>query len=309
MSGIKPRRHARILGNPLVGILGNPPILSAEVETVIYRHAADGKTYGHEFGKNVQAHLNKNGTVTLRHAKGKPLWEPFGDKPFLVNPPGGKKAKRAKRKRRSAPHRKAKARRQKRAAHRQRAMEAQTDMARRKRSRSRKGRRRNSRAVVVHRTVARRSGRRRIHRNPPFSFRGLTDLAIGGAVDGVKNVAGSLSGRLVCDFTGIDKASMMGLGVRALTGFGLGLATEMLLGRGQGRAVLSGALADIAVAQLKDASIPYVSSAFADWSISAMPSAFAAYPRRQALPAGNRGMSAYPQRYGEPANPWAIYAQ
>lgn len=293
-----------MLGNPLVGIIGNPPMLSAEVETVIYRHAADGKTYGHEFGKGVRAQLNKNGTVTLSHARGKPLWEPFGEKPFLVNPPGHTKSTRAKRTRRRAPHRTAKRRRQKTAAHSSRAMEAQTHMARRKK-RSSKGRRRGH-AVAIRTNPHRRS--RRVHRNPPFSLRGLGDLAIGGAMDGVKNVAGSLGGRLVCDLTSIDKASMMGLGVRALTGFGLGLAAEMILGRGQGRAVLSGALADIAVGQLREANIPRVSTALADWSISAMPSAFAAYPRgRAALPAGNR-LNAYP-RYGEPANPWAIYAQ
>lgn len=289
------RRQVRILGNPLVGILGNPPVLSRQVETVIYRHADDGQTYGHDFGKGVNARLNKDGTVTLTHQKGKRLWEPFEERPYLVNPP-----KRAKRKRRRAPHRSATRRAKTKAAHRRSAAqkEAQRHMARK--SRRKKGRSR-SKAVAINRPQ-----HRHVRRNPGFSLRAIPLFVMGSVMDGGQILAGKTVARLVPDLVGVDKNSPAGMGVQALTGLGAGLALEFLLGRGRGRLVFGAALAGLGEQWLKGANVPYLSTALSDWSVSAMPSAFAGYPRRRAL-AGYPGPR--PGMAGADQNPWAVYAQ
>lgn len=311
------RRHrGRVRANPLVGMLGNPPTLSRGVERIVYQHAADGKRYGHDFGPDVKAQLNRDGSVTISHRQGKKLWKRFGEQEFLVNPP-----KRAKRSSRRAPQRQA----QRRARIKAATLKEAESMARkrgRKSARRRSGARRRGRSVVVHsnapRSLARRRGR--IRRNPPSSQlltgRGLLGFGVEAVKLGASNLAGKTAGRLACDLTKIDKSSVEGMGVQVLTGFGLGILAEFLLGRGMGAAIAGGAVSSVGEQLLKDQNIPYVSTALSEWTPSPFPSAFAAYPTRRALPAvasaaPRRQLNAYPRFAGVPARnqPWAVYSQ
>lgn len=57
----------------------NPPdeLFGEEVYAVWYRHADDDNPYVHEFGRGVVMQAERDGTVTLRHRGGKPLWREF----------------------------------------------------------------------------------------------------------------------------------------------------------------------------------------------------------------------------------------
>lgn len=310
-------RRGRIRENPLVGLLGNPPTLSRGVERIVYQHAADGKRYGHDFGPDVRAQLNRDGSVTIAHRQGKKLWKRFGEQEFLVNPP-----KRAKRSSRRAPQRQARRQARKQAAIPQEA-ERMARKRGRKSARRRSGARRRSRsrAAVVHsnapRSIARRRGGR-IRRNPPssalFTGRGLIGFGMDAVKIGLSNTAGKTAGRVAADLVKIDKSTPAGMGVQLVTGFGLGLLAEFLLGRGMGAAIASGSVSSIAEQLIKDNNVPYAATALSEWAPSPFPSAFAAYPRRHALPAAvaaRPGVNAYPRFAGVPARnqPWAVYSQ
>lgn len=312
------KRRGRLRDNPLVGLLGNPPTLSRGVERIVYQHAADGQRYGHDFGPDVRAQLNRDGSVTLSHRQGKQLWQRFGEKPFLVNPP----PPRAKRSSRRAPQRQATRRAKTEAAsHKEVERMARKRGRKAARRRSSSGRRRRSTTMVVHRNapVARRRGR--IRRNPPglagLSPRNLLGFAGDAVKLGLGNLVGKTAGRVTADLVKVDKNTPAGMGVQVLTGFGLGILVDFLLGRGLGAAIAGGAISSVGEQYLKGANIPYVSTGLGEWAPSAFPSAFAAYPRRQALPAavaalpGRGDLRAYPRFNGVPTRnqPWAVYSQ
>lgn len=65
--------------NPLLGVLGNPPVagtLSDRVYELRYRHAKDHRDYKHSFGPGVKAILLEDGRVVLWHPT-KRLWKDF----------------------------------------------------------------------------------------------------------------------------------------------------------------------------------------------------------------------------------------
>jgi len=69
--------------NPLVGILGNPPRgrqLASRVYRIEYRHAQGRHhNYQHAFGPGTVAYCLPDGTILLRHTRGKRLWKDFAD--------------------------------------------------------------------------------------------------------------------------------------------------------------------------------------------------------------------------------------
>lgn len=63
---------------PLVVFNSNPPgIMSERVWSLAYRHTDDGQDYIHEFGPGVEMEALEDGSVLVRHRRGRPLWRDF----------------------------------------------------------------------------------------------------------------------------------------------------------------------------------------------------------------------------------------
>lgn len=71
----KPKRNPRRRAYRQNHHLAGAQVLSRNVESLAYIHAADGKPYIHHFAKGVTALLLRDGRVELTRSDGKPLWE------------------------------------------------------------------------------------------------------------------------------------------------------------------------------------------------------------------------------------------
>lgn len=75
----KTKGVSEVMSGKATHYVGNPKgsrVLSHNVHALTYQHAhsAKGRNYRHDFDKGVQALLNSDGSVTLRHPR-KRLWE------------------------------------------------------------------------------------------------------------------------------------------------------------------------------------------------------------------------------------------
>lgn len=57
-----------IHANPQLAVFGNPPLLSRDVQAVLYRHAEDGKDYVHPFGTGLRVKNKRDGSTVVRAA-------------------------------------------------------------------------------------------------------------------------------------------------------------------------------------------------------------------------------------------------
>lgn len=282
---MRPRRARR---NPALAILANPGrTLSREVHSLAYRHTEDGKAYRHDFEGPVNARLNRDGSVTLRHRDGKRIWDDFPERPYLVNPKQGRTRMARTTKKRST-----RARRGKRpppkgygswkaymaairpgAAKPKRARTTkEATMARSKKRRG--GKKRHHRASTkktvvryVHTKKAASRGRRRYHRNPPGA-KGLLKFGVDVVVETGIVVGGRAAARVLPGLLDIDTATDMGKGAQAalavLAGGGLHYLGKSDLGCKVAAAILS-VPAEAKLKELTASSThPLIANAFGD---------------------------------------------
>jgi len=156
-------------------------------------------------------------------------------------------------------------------------------MAKRKRRKSRSTARRHS--GTTHR---RRSTRRRYHRNPGISTRGIVgrtmSLVKDGVIGGVTVVGGEAATRLIRSrVLGMPAGQTLSTAAEAGIAVAGGLIAEKMFGRQVGRDFVVGGFAGIFRATAKQLGVPLVSEALADEA-------------RVILPRNRRMLSGYPSR-------------
>ena len=166
--------------------------------------------------------------------------------------PGGKKAKRRK------------AVRTRRAAKRSNGVKSTMAKRRRKRSTTAVARRPRRRRSVVRAAVKRY--RRRSGGAGRFSLsgRGVMGIAMSGMKDGAIGVAAKAGVRLIRGKTGYDGGTAIGTGIEVVGAVLLSVAAGKLLGAGAARAAAQGAFMAPIETFLKQAKVPYLSSALGD---------------------------------------------
>lgn len=267
MSGSRARRGG-YRANPALAILSNPPTLAREVHELRYTHADDGRAYKHVFGPGVRAKLNRDGSVTLRHAKGSPLWEEFPERPYLVNP-RGKTMARAVKKSAKKSHRRAK--RSPPKGFRSwgaymasiRPGSKKSTPSKEGRSMARKHKKRARHTASRAHAPARRHARRRSYRHNPGAT-GLLPMLMQGVMDAGQIVLGKAAVRALPALLKLPSEGAIGIGIQAATAVGLGFAAEKVK-RGAGRMVTAGALAAPIESFVKSLNVPILSTALGDY--------------------------------------------
>lgn len=290
------KRHQK---NPPLLVLGNPGrrLITEDVHSIAYRHAEDGKPYRHDFRRGVQVTLNRDGSGTLRHRDGRPIWADFPERPYFINAPRRPMASKRKAKtqgKRPPPHG-FRSWKEYMAAIRPGAHQGGR-MA--KGTKTKKTGKRRSAAVVIvnpqHGGTRRKA--RHYRRNPAMGLDAILDYTMAAAVDASIGVVGKAGARILPGLVGLKKTGALGLAVEGVSALALGLGSYALFGQRTGHAVFVGALMAPIEDSIKAVHVPFLAPALAGYAVPALPVAVA---RR--IPVRD-GLSGYALHDAEPMN-------
>jgi len=283
--------------NPVLAVVTNPPAMSEEVQSILYRHADDGEDYVHQFGPGVTMEPADDGTVRLRHTGDLPLHETVASgQRFLINPPRRKNMAG------------------KRLPPRVKSGKNKGQFRKRARSTSRKRAPARKRRRNMHTAAVANPKRRR--RNPPrrgkFTVRKITRDLTQGAMDAAFILVGKAGARTIPAFLpNLPKEGNMGLAVQALTAVLLGVAADMVLKPAQAKMILAGGLTAPVETLVVSFNVPFLAPALAPVTANQQLSAYmGAYVQPPLLPppeAAN-GIGAYVQAGADAAMSGYDYA-
>ncbi len=290
-----------------LAIVTNPPMhISDEVQTIGYKHMADGVDYIHQFRPGVEMHALRDGTLEITHAGDRNLHRDFGGQRFLVNPPGGKKmARRLPPRHKSGPN-KGRFMKRRRAAPQRRAPQRRRQVASRSRAPARRRRPTQSRARVYSRPRARR---RNPCENPQrMTFRNITRQLTDGAMDSVLVLTGKAATRTIPLMANLPKEGNIGLAIQALTAVVVGMIAQRVVTPARARMILAGGLTAPLETLIVSYNVPFLAPALQPVESDAQLSAYhmGGYVSPAAANGVNNGVGGYAepglgQYYGEPA--------
>lgn len=211
----------------MVAVVTNPAPgkMSGEVQSIFYKHSADGEDYVHQFGPGASMEARKDGTIELRH-KGKPLHEDVSGQRFLINPPREKKNMAAKRRHYKSGPKKG---------------QFMPGKARKRTSTKRKA------PAKLRRNPTANMPAKPRRRNPPrmgkFSVQKITRDLAQGAGDAALILIGKAGTRVIPSMLpNLPKEGNVGLAVQALTAVVLGMLAGMVVKPAQAKMILAGGL-------------------------------------------------------------------